>query len=437
MITWHEREVKVSELRPYERNPRKITEQAYANLKASLQEMGYHQRIIAQPDLRVVGGHQRIRALQELGVETVKILVPNRELSFEEFKRLLVQDNLPFGEFDLKLLQSDFTMGELKGWGMPAAWFNAFTKPQDAAKLADRFGIPPFSVFNAREGWWQERKAAWLALGIQSELGRDHKPTSCATDWMKRGPEAEEGQANTSIFDPVLCEIAYQWFCPPGGNILDPFAGGSVRGIVASKLGRQYHGIDLSVPQVEANIAQAKEICGAPHPTWDEGDSSALDTWVRPESCDFVFSCPPYFDLEVYSDSTQDLSNMAWGEFLLVYRTIIAKACAALKPDRFACFVVGEVRDDKGMYRNLVGETVQAFLDAGMEFYNEAILVTAVGSLPVRVGRQFTAARKLGKTHQNVLVFVKGDPKAATQAIGEVDFALDLPKATESTSPLA
>ena len=170
------------------------------------------------------------------------------------------------------------------------AWFNAFTKPQDAAKLADRFGIPPFSVFNAREGWWQERKAAWLALGIQSELGRDHKPTSCATDWMKRGPEAEEGQANTSIFDPVLCEIAYQWFCPPGGNILDPFAGGSVRGIVASKLGRQYHGIDLSVPQVEANIAQAKEICGAPHPTWDEGDSSALDTWVRPESCDFVFS---------------------------------------------------------------------------------------------------------------------------------------------------
>jgi hypothetical protein len=41
-----------------------------------------------------------------------------------------------------------------------------------AGSLAERFMLPPFSVLNARSGWWQERKAAWLALGIQSELGR-------------------------------------------------------------------------------------------------------------------------------------------------------------------------------------------------------------------------------------------------------------------------
>ena len=41
-----------------------------------------------------------------------------------------------------------------------------------------------------------------------------------------------------------------------------------------------------------------------------------------------------------------------------------------------------------------------------------------VGSLPIRVGRQFESASKLGKTHQNVLVFVKGDPRAATEAVG-------------------
>ena len=40
------------------------------------------------------------------------------------------------------------------------------------SKLGGEFLIPPFSVLNAREGWWQERKRAWLALGIQSELGR-------------------------------------------------------------------------------------------------------------------------------------------------------------------------------------------------------------------------------------------------------------------------
>jgi len=40
------------------------------------------------------------------------------------------------------------------------------------ATLNDRFIVPPFSVLDARQGYWQERKRQWLALGIQSELGR-------------------------------------------------------------------------------------------------------------------------------------------------------------------------------------------------------------------------------------------------------------------------
>jgi len=84
--------------------------------------------------------------------------------------------------------------------------------------------------------------------------------------------------------------------------------------------------------------------------------------------------------------------------------------------DRFACFVVGDYRCKKGFYRNFVGETVVAFEAAGARFYNEAILVTSVGSLPVRITKQFKAGRKLGKTRQNILVFCKGDPKKAAQA---------------------
>jgi hypothetical protein len=38
--------------------------------------------------------------------------------------------------------------------------------------LADKFIVPPFSVLDARQGYWQKRKREWLALGIQSELGR-------------------------------------------------------------------------------------------------------------------------------------------------------------------------------------------------------------------------------------------------------------------------
>ena len=229
--------------------------------------------------------------------------------------------------------------------------------------------------------------------------------------------------SGTSIFDPVLCEIAYRWFSPVGGLILDPFAGGSVRGIVACKLVRQYIGHELRQEQVDANRQQGSEICGddATPPAWIQGDSRNIDTTCADVSADMIFSCPPYADLEVYSDDARDLSTMPYKDFRTAYFEIIRKACDRLKPDSFACFVVGEVRDKKGNYIDFVGDTVQAFRDAGLAYYNEAILITCVGSLPIRVGRQFSGGRKLGKTHQNILVFVKCDGKRAATRCGPVE----------------
>lgn len=234
---------------------------------------------------------------------------------------------------------------------------------------------------------------------------------------------ADRSVSGTSIFDPVLCEIAYRWFSPVGGLILDPFAGGSVRGIVASKLGRQYIGHELRQEQVDANRIQGGELCGDDEhpPAWIAGDSRNIDTTCADVDADMVFSCPPYADLEVYSDDPKDLSTMKYSDFRTVYFEIIKKACDRLRPDSFACFVVGEVRDKRGHYIDFVGDTVQAFRDAGLHYYNEAILITAVGSLPIRAGKQFSSGRKLGKTHQNVLVFVKGDGKKAAARCGVVD----------------
>lgn len=244
-------------------------------------------------------------------------------------------------------------------------------------------------------------------------------------DWAT-GTGTENMAAGTSIFDPVLCELVYRWFCPPGGTILDPFAGGSVRGIVASRLSRQYIGIDLSERQLAANRAQAADICSDPQPVWIAGDSKDVISLAAGIEADLVFSCPPYADLERYSDNPSDLSTMDYPDFIAAYRVIIAACVGMLKPDRFACFVVGDIRDGKGFYRRFVSDTEQAFEDAGARLYNEAILVTACGSLPIRAGRQFEAGRKLGKTHQNVLTFCKGDPKRATEAIGECEYAIPL-----------
>jgi hypothetical protein len=249
----------------------------------------------------------------------------------------------------------------------------------------------------------------------------------------------EVAATGTSIFDPVLCELAYRWFCPPGGLVLDPFAGGSVRGIVAAKCGRRYIGIDLSPRQVEANHAQAEAICaGVEIPTWACGDASVILGELGTVTADFVFSCPPYGDLEVYSDNPADLSTMAPAAFMAAYRKIVAAAVGKLKEDRFACFVVGDYRDKQGFYRNFPGETIAAFAAAGAGLYNEAILVTAAGSLPIRAGKQFSSSRKLGKTHQNVLVFCRGDPRKATEACGpvEIDEALFADAEEEAASQL-
>jgi hypothetical protein len=157
---------------------------------------------------------------------------------------------------------------------------------------------------------------------------------------------------------------------------------------------------------------------------WHIGDSaSALPEVELDEGgADFLFSCPPYGDLEQYSDDPADLSNMELAAFEEAYHRIIAAAVARLKPDRFACFVVGDYRGPgHGFYRNFIGSTVSAFEAAGAGLYNEAILVTAIGSLPIRAGRTFKATRKLGKTHQNILVFCKGDPRKAVEACGDVN----------------
>jgi hypothetical protein len=218
-----------------------------------------------------------------------------------------------------------------------------------------------------------------------------------------------------------LCELIYRWFCPPGGVILDPFAGGSVRGIVAAVLGRAYTGIDLSAAQIAANNEQAARICPDNAPQWVCGDAAGCAE-LAPGEYDLFFTCPPYADLERYSDDPRDISTMGYDEFRAAYFAIIAAAAGMLRPDRFAAITVGEVRDRKtGYYRNFVGDTVAAFAAAGLGLYNEAILVTAVGSLPLRVSKQFSVSRKVGKTHQNVLVFCNGDPRIAAAACGTVE----------------
>lgn len=315
--------------------------------------------------------------------------------------------------------------------------FGNQVKQPKSGPLAERFEFPPFTVLNGRDADWQERKRAWIALGIQSELGRAVKDGAAANlpnlaealrlrregvnadahydaTYPWRSPQGEEAK-NVSVFDPVLCELAYRWFCPTAGLVLDPFAGGSVRGIVAGWCGYRYHGIDLNEAQVAANRAQREAIVPSAGVEWVAGDS--LEHLHAAPEADFIFTCPPYGDLERYSDDPRDISTYEYHTFVAAFRRILWRAIQRLRNNRLAALVVGDFRDRRtGMYRGFLADTVTAFGEMGMPLYNEAIFVTPVGSLPIRITKQFEAGLKLGKTHQNLLVFAKGDPRGALGA---------------------
>lgn len=714
---------KLSELTEHPDNPRQGDVGA---IITSVEANGFYGALVVQKDSgRVLAGNHRMKALKAKGVTSAPII----ELDVDDRTalRILLGDNRTgdLASYDegklLDLLMQAAAEDNLLGTGYDGDDIDTMLSDlagPDAKQtihhgaLSARFLVPPFTVLDARQGYWQDRKKEWIGLGIHSELGRG-KDLTFKIDALKAKLSGLGSLTGTSIFDPVLCEVAYRWFAPPEAKVLDPFAGGSVRGVVAAALGHRYTGIDLAGLQLRANAEQwrriepklaitltgtegdhverdddaatvgpgdltpvqrfgeqwvkrddlvevggvrggkvrtcwalaqdadagkasglvtagsrsspqvnivahiAKELgipCrvhtpegqasdevraaisagaervshkagynnvivkrarddaaergwveipfGMEHPeaimqtrrqaqnlpleppevqrivvpvgsgmslagilhglldterevppvlgvvvgadpterldeyapagwrdmvtlvpsgskydtpakttvwngivldahyeakclpflaegdllwivgvrqtqlaagpppatdrlapTWIEGDSlEVLDT-LPDESYDLIFTCPPYAGLERYSDDPRDISTMPYGEFDATLSTIFGKALAKLKPDRYAVVVIGEVRDPEdptGSYHGIVPDVIRAFTAAGAHFYNEAILVTAIGSLAARAGRHFESGRKLGRAHQNVLIFVKGDPQRAHEALGQV-----------------
>ena len=430
------KDMKINELKPLDRNPFKSKgdkqiERIAKSIK-DFERMMEIRKIVIDENNQILGGNKRYFALKKLGYKEIPDAWIEKvtDLTEEQKKEFIIKDNAHWGsEWDFELLEE--WQVDLEDWGVDLEWDEDYDElgeeqNQTSKKLSDRFLIPPFSVLDTRQGIWQDRKRWWLSLGIKSELGRDAVCISGNEYVFRDGTKFSNVDSNgTSVFDPVLCELAYLWFNVPKGKILDPFAGGSVRGIVAAKLGFEYLGNDLRKEQIEANRINATEVLrdSELYPIWTVGDSLNIDKIADGYEADMIFSCPPYADLEVYSDDERDISNMPYDDFIKIYREIIRKSCDKLKEDRFAVFVVGDVRDKKGFYYDFISDTKKIFIDCGVKLYNELILVEMVGNLQMRAGRYMKSARKVGKQHQNVLVFYKGDPKKIKQNYPELDLS--------------
>lgn len=295
--------------------------------------------------------------------------------------------------------------------------------------LKDRYGWPPFSVLNTISFDWQRRKDEWETIIKDSTIGRDVKrfnatPTNI---FSARGENAKKAESISS-FDPYLCELMYRWFSRPGDRILDPFAGGNVRGSVAAVLDRNYIGIDLSEQQVFANkkhyeAMQDKYTNIEGTADWICEDAVLIDTDYK---VDMVLTCPPYYNLEVYTKDPRDLSRMpTYADFLNKYAMILEKSAKCLKDDSFFVIVVSEVRADahnisNSHYLGLVPDTIKILQDCNLSYYNEIILMNNIGSLPVRAPKFFDRTRKIGRHHQNILVFYKGDLANIEEKFGKV-----------------
>ena len=296
--------------------------------------------------------------------------------------------------------------------------------------LRDKYGWPPFSVFNTISFDWQRRKDEWEVLFKDSTVGRDVKRFNATptNTFSARGADAKQAES-VSEFDPYLAELMYIWFSNEGDTILDPFAGGCVRGVVASVLGRHYQGIDLNLDQVVANREQYKDLqdrytnlAGSAKYFSSDADNS-LDVM---DQADMIFTCPPYYNLEQYTNDPRDLSRQpTYAQFLHKYSSILYKASRRLKDNSFFVIVVSEVREEcRGIERSnfvgLVPDTISILRDkCGLSYYNEIILVNNIGSLPVRAPKYFDQSRKIGRMHQNILVFFKGNLSEIERKFGK------------------
>jgi len=179
----------VEDIVPYVKNARMHPPEQIDQIAASMERFGFTIPMLVAEDRTIIAGHGRLMAAAQLGLSEVPVMVA-RGWSDEDRRLYTLADNrlAETSEWDPEMLRievdelrADYGIGDMSFIGFTEADLAGFlpalppevTEPEEkSATLAARFGVVPFSIMSAREGWWQDRKRAWLALGIKSEVGR-------------------------------------------------------------------------------------------------------------------------------------------------------------------------------------------------------------------------------------------------------------------------
>ena len=456
----------MEEIKFDKRNYRKHDKKNKSLIKKSLEKFGAGRSIVVDAEGEIIGGNGVYEQAQKLGLKTKivetdgseLVVVKRTDLKTDDEKRkaLAVMDNSTSdtSEFDLELLTTDFSVDELEDFGIELPEDEEEEESGENGNISKDFIIFPCSILDQSNSKWQDRKKYWFERlkiydNVNSREGTLHKKNDincypktygCYINFKDKNneqlsfeefiekfnpPEFEEDKQNikakgVSVFDPVLSELSCKWFSPYlGGKIFDCFAGDCFKGLVFALCGYEFTGIELRQEQVDDNINCCKKfpnfnlkyIC-------DDGQN--VDKYLQEQSQDLLFSCPPYYNLEVYSNLPNDASNQKdYCDFLKILDNAYSKSIKILKDNRFAVIVVGNIRDKQGFYYNFISDIINIFNKNGMFLLNELILKEPINARRFSA-RNYFKSRKIIKIHQNILVFYKGNPKKIKEIFPEV-----------------
>jgi DNA modification methylase len=130
-IVFHTEQRKVSDLIPYEKNPRFLTPEQEIQLTESLQKFSLAEIPVINTDNKLMAGHQRVKILLKLGrgEDLIDVRVPNRILNQKEFDEYNIRSNANTGSWDVEMLASAFELPELQDWGLEVTKLKGFVAP--------------------------------------------------------------------------------------------------------------------------------------------------------------------------------------------------------------------------------------------------------------------------------------------------------------------
>jgi DNA modification methylase len=264
---------------------------------------------------------------------------------------------------------------------------------------------PPVLDFNTTTDVWhvdefiRTRVHQWRAL-------TDEDGESGSRSGSARDVDHQEAYSGTySVFPIPLAEwILMRYAGEKGSTVLDLFAGGPPRAVATSIMDYKYTGVDVRLPAIEENIEKLTEFGLVDNVTYVHGD--ARDVAID-EQFDFGFTCPPYYDLEIYSDQDDDMSNfVSYEEFDAGMFQAAENYFKHLKPGALCAIVIGQFRDKKSNLVDFRGDTVANFTSVGFNFFQDIILIKSFGSAAVRAAQTWKG-RKLIPRHDYLLMFEK------------------------------